>query len=111
MRMVAKRHRAQNKYKMIDVSTTILVAVILVFVAYYLHESHKKTELKNENTKVINENTALKNKITELETKDAKSQKTILQQEEKITALESRERARASEAFTKPIKHENIEGT
>lgn len=52
---------------MIDPSVTILVAVILVFVAYYLHESHTKTKFGNENRKLRNQIEELQKQLADLQ--------------------------------------------
>ena len=58
-------------------SITILAAIILMFVGYYLYESRKKTELKNENTKLQKQINELQTEKTNLETKNTELEKQI----------------------------------
>ncbi len=65
----------------------ILATIILMFVGYYLYESRKKTELKNENAKLKEQINELQTKTTNLEIEKAESQRIILNQQKQITIL------------------------
>jgi predicted RNase H-like nuclease (RuvC/YqgF family) len=62
-----------------------LIALIIMFLAYYLHQSPKQTELKNENAELKKTIIQLETENAELKTKNAKLQKIILELQKKIS--------------------------
>lgn len=69
----------------ISPSITILVGIIFLFIAYYLSQGPKQTELRNQNTKLQDTILELKSQITQLETENSQLKEENLDLKEKLT--------------------------